>query len=164
MPITVRRVVKAMPILPTRTLLPLVALVALAAGCGPKQQSTDVAAAPAPKPTRDALSSADVTRNPNVPIEEMLRGKIAGVVVSRTDDGGIAVRIRGGSSSFSGNNEPLYVLDGVPITPGPNGSLTGINPYDIASIKVLKDPADITMYGLRGANGVILIKTKKPNQ
>jgi len=147
----------------TRTLLPLVALIALAA-CGPKQQSTDVAAAPAPKPTRDALSAEDVTRNPNVPIEEMLRGKIAGVVVSRTEDGGIAVRIRGGSSSFSGNNEPLYVLDGVPITPGPNGSLSGINPYDIASIKVLKDPADITMYGVRGANGVILIKTKKPNQ
>ena len=147
----------------TRTLLPLVAIVALAAGCGPKQQSSDAAGAPTPKPTRDALSSDDVSRNPNVPIEEMLRGKIAGVVVSRTDDGGIAVRIRG-SSSFSGNNEPLYVLDGVPITPGPNGSLMGINPYDIQSIKVLKDPADITMYGVRGANGVILIKTKKPNQ
>lgn len=147
----------------TRTLLPLVALIALAAGCGPKQQSTDAAAAPTPKPTRDALTADDVARNPNVPIEEMLRGKIAGVVVSRTEDGGIAVRIRGGSS-FTGNNEPLYVLDGVPITPGPNGSLSGINPYDIASIKVLKDPADITMYGVRGANGVILIKTKKPNQ
>lgn len=147
-----------------RTLLPLVALVALAEGCGPKPQSADVAAAPAPKPTRDGLSADEVTRNPNMPIEEMLRGKIAGVVVSRTEDGGIAVRIRGGSSSFSGNNEPLYVLDGVPITPGPNGSLMGINPYDIASIKVLKDPADITMYGVRGANGVILIKTKKPNQ
>jgi TonB-dependent SusC/RagA subfamily outer membrane receptor len=153
-----------MPYLHTRTLLPLVAFIALAAGCGPKQQSTDAAAAPTPKSTRDALSSDDVTRNPNVPIEEMLRGKIAGVVVSRTEDGGIAVRIRGGSSSFSGNNEPLYVLDGVAITPGPNGSLMGINPYDIASIKVLKDPADITMYGVRGANGVILIKTKKPNQ
>ncbi len=153
-----------MSFLHTRTLLSLVTLVALAAGCGPKQQTTDDAAAPAPKPTRDALTADDVSRNPSVPIEEMLRGKIAGVVVSRTDDGGIAVRIRGGSSSFSGNNEPLYVLDGVPITPGPNGSLMGINPYDIASIKVLKDPADITMYGVRGANGVILIKTKKPNQ
>ena len=146
----------------TRT-LPLIALIALAACGGSKQQSGEVAAAPAPKPTRDGLSADDVTRNPNVPIEELLRGRVAGVVVSRTEDGGIAVRIRGGSS-FSGNNEPLYVLDGVAITPGPNGSLTGINPYDIASIKVLKDPADITMYGVRGANGVILIKTKKPNQ
>ncbi len=145
----------------SRTLLPLVAL-ALAAGCGGSKQ-TEAAGAPAPKATRDGLSSEDVSRNPNVPIEEMLRGRIAGVVVSRSDDGGISVRIRG-ATSFTGNNEPLYVLDGVPITPGPNGSLTGINPYDIASIKVLKDPADITMYGLRGANGVILIKTKKPNQ
>ena len=93
-------------------------------------------------------------------IEQILQSKVAGIVVSRTDDGGIAIRIRG-TSSFTGSNAPLYVIDGIPITPGPNGSLTGINPYDIASIKVLKDPADITMYGVRGANGVILIKTKK---
>jgi len=147
---------------PTIALRPLFVLAVLCVACGPKQQQPDVA--PAPKTTRDGLTSDDVQRNPNMPIEEMLRGRIAGVVVNRTDDGGIAVRIRGGSSSFSGNNEPLYILDGVAITPGPNGSLSGINPYDIASIKVLKDPADITMYGARGANGVILIKTKKPNQ
>ena len=79
--------------------------------------------------------------------------------MSRAADGGIAVRIRG-VSSFYGNNEPLYVLDGMPIQPGPNGSLTGINPYDIESIKVLKDPADTAIYGIRGANGVIVIKTK----
>jgi TonB-dependent SusC/RagA subfamily outer membrane receptor len=53
------------------------------------------------------------------------------------------------------------VLDGVPITPGPGGSLTGIDPYDIESIKVLKDPADTAMYGMRGANGVIIITTKR---
>jgi len=149
---------------PTRSLRPLLMLAVLAAACGPKQKPTDIAAASAPNPTRDGLTADDVQRNPNMSIEEMLRGRIAGVVVNRTDDGGIAVRIRGGSSSFSGNNEPLYILDGVAITPGPNGSLSGINPYDIASIKVLKDPADITMYGVRGANGVIVIKTKKPNQ
>jgi TonB-dependent SusC/RagA subfamily outer membrane receptor len=56
----------------------------------------------------------------------------------------------------------LYVIDGVPITPGPGGSLSGINPSDIASIEVLKDAVSTTMYGSRGANGVILIKTKKP--
>ena len=110
------------------------------------------------------VTAEDVDRSPNVPIEQLLAGKVAGVVVTRTEDGGIAVRIRGGSSSFSGNNAPLYILDGVAIDAGPNGSLAGVNPYDIASIKVLKDAADLTMYGVRGANGVIVIKTKRPNQ
>jgi TonB-dependent SusC/RagA subfamily outer membrane receptor len=52
----------------------------------------------------------------------------------------------------------------VPFTPGSDGGLSGINPYDIESIRVLKDAADITMYGVRGANGVIVIKTKKYRQ
>ena len=67
-----------------------------------------------------------------------------------------------------GNNEPLYIVDGSPFTPGANGTLTGLNPYDIASIKVLKEATDLAMYGVRGANGVIVIKTKQkganPNQ
>ena len=83
----------------------------------------------------------------------------AGVVVSTTTDGGFSIRIRG-ATSVMGNNEPLYILDGVPFAPSANGTLVGINPYDIASIRVLKDATDITMYGVRGANGVILIKTK----
>ena len=121
--------------------------------------------APAAKgSSASGVTADDVERSPNVPIEQLLAGRVAGVIVTRTEDGGIAVRIRGGSSSFSGNNAPLYVLDGVAIEAGPNGSLAGINPYDIASIKVLKDAADITMYGVRGANGVIIIKTKRPNQ
>lgn len=95
------------------------------------------------------------------PIENVLQGRIAGVTVLRAPDGGIAVRIRGAASIY-GNSEPLYVVDGMPIQPGPNGSLTGISPSDIESIQVLKDPAETAMYGVRGANGVIVIKTKKP--
>jgi TonB-dependent SusC/RagA subfamily outer membrane receptor len=97
-------------------------------------------------------------------VEKILAGRVAGVTVSRAADGGLAVRIRGGSSSVHGNNEPLYVLDGMPIAAGPGGSLQGINPNDIESIRVLKDPADTAMYGARGANGVIVIKTKKAKQ
>ena len=48
--------------------------------------------------------------------------------------------------------------------PGPGGSLIGINPHDIATIEVVKDPAGEAMYGVRGANGVIIIKTKRPDQ
>jgi TonB-dependent SusC/RagA subfamily outer membrane receptor len=93
-------------------------------------------------------------------IEQQIMKRSPGVWVGKTSDGSIAVRIRGGSS-LMGNNEPLYILDGSPFTPGPNGALTGLNPQDIDTIRVLKDPADLTMYGARGANGVIVIKTKK---
>src|SRR5438309_92172 len=85
------------------------------------------------------------------------------LAVSRTADGGIAVRIRG-AASFNASAQPLYVVDGIPMQPGPNGSLTGINPYDIESIQVLKDAADTAIYGMRGANGVIVIKTKRPGR
>ena len=107
------------------------------------------------------LTAKDIQQSPGDPIEKLLMSRSPGVYVGRGIDGGIVVRIRGGSSLY-GNNEPLYILDGVQFQPGPGGSLSGINPYDIESIKVLKDAADITMYGSRGGNGVIVIKTKRP--
>lgn len=110
---------------------------------------------------RSTVTAEDIRDDPGEPIEEILRGRIAGVRVFRTPDGGIAVRIRG-TTSFEGEKDPLYVIDGIPVRPGPYGSLVGINPYDIESIEVLKDPASLTMYGSRGANGVILIITKSP--
>ena len=75
-------------------------------------------------------------------------------------NGGIAVRIRG-AVSFSGDTEPLYVVDGQTIEAGPGGALMGINPGDIEKIEVLKDIGSTSMYGSRGANGVIVIRTKR---
>jgi TonB-dependent SusC/RagA subfamily outer membrane receptor len=139
--------------------LPLLGLsLALLAGCKGKRTEP----APAPAPPRADVTADDIERAPGQSIEEILKDKVAGVTVTQTQ-GGIAVRIRG-VSSFYGNNEPLYVLDDVPFTPGPGGVLSGIGPYDIESIRVLKDPADTALYGMRGANGVILIKTKRPLQ
>jgi TonB-dependent starch-binding outer membrane protein SusC len=125
-------------------------------------RASDPATAPAPaaRPDVPTVSAAEIQQSSGDPIEKLLMNKSPGVWVGRAADGSLAVRIRGGSS-ISGNNEPLYVLDGVPIQAGPGGSLSGLNPYDIASIKVLKDAADLTMYGSRGANGVIVIKTKR---
>lgn len=108
--------------------------------------------------TSDAIESAS-----GEPIEKILASHVAGVDVGRAADGSLTVHIRG-ITSWNGDNAPLYVVDGVPITPGPGGSLVGISPYDIASIEVLKDPAQTSLYGSRGANGVILIKTKKPGR
>lgn len=136
--------------------LPLALTAALLAGCA---KQNDPQTAPSPSSTASAVTAEQIHQTPGDPIETLLMNRSPGVWVGRSSDGGIAVRIRGGSS-LMGNNEPLYILDGSPFVPGPNGSLTGINPYDIASIKVLKDPADLSMYGSRGANGVIIIKTK----
>ncbi|SRR5712692_9338559 len=110
-------------------------------------------------PRREVVTSDEIRKDR--PIEEALSGRFPGVEVTRTADGSVSVRIRGGSS-IMGSNEPLYVIDGVEIAPGPDGALTGINPYDIESIQVLKDAASTAMYGSRGSNGVILIRMKKP--
>lgn len=91
-------------------------------------------------------------------VEEMLQGRAAGVEVSTLPGGGLSVRIRGRQSFMSGG-EPLYVVDNMPMSTI-DGALYGINPYDIESITVLKDAASTAIYGSRGANGVILIKTK----
>lgn len=140
---------------PPRVLMPLGLAALLITSCKSGQRSTDNSS----PPPSTAVTAEDIQRNPGQPIEEILKGRVAGVTVTRVD-GGIAVRIRGATSIY-GSNEPLYVVDGVPIQPGPGGSLVGIDPYDIESIEVLKDPADTALYGMRGANGVIVIKTKR---
>jgi TonB-dependent starch-binding outer membrane protein SusC len=117
------------------------------------------ASRPPSTPSGSTLTSEDIQRYPGQPIEKVLQGRFAGVEVTRNSQGGIAVRIRGATSYYA-STEPLYVIDGIPIAPGPNGALTGINPYDIESIQVLKNPAETAIYGIRGANGVIVIKTK----
>jgi TonB-dependent SusC/RagA subfamily outer membrane receptor len=142
-----------------------VILAALLGGCaqsGPR--STD---APAPTPsagTAQGVTAAEIRQSPTEPIEQQLMARSPGVVIGRSADGSLTVRIRGGASSVRGNNAPLYIVDGVPFSPSTDGGLSGLNPHDISSIRVLKDAADITMYGIRGANGVIVIKTKQARQ
>lgn len=142
--------------------LTAVALLAACASGGAKGTAgTRGAKGAAPSPeSSSTVTAADIDQNPNTPIEQLLRGRIAGVTVARADDGGLLVRVRG-STSMHGSDAPLFVIDGVPLQPSPTGSLQGINPYDIESIKVLKDPASLTLYGSRGANGVVVIKMKK---
>ena len=111
-------------------------------------------------------------------VDQLLQGRATGVQViqnSATPGSGISVKIRG-TNSLRGNNEPLYVIDGIIISSAgedvlPTGvgntgqetqnGLNGINPRDIESIQVLKDASATAIYGSRGANGVVLITTKK---
>ena len=124
----------------------------LAVGCGPSRTARDRA-----DPT--TVTSADL-QNPNESIESVLQRKVPGVVVTRSPDGGIALQIRGAHSLIGADTRPLYLLNGMPFTPGPRGELTGINPYEIESIQVLKG-AEAAIHGSMGANGVIVITTKK---
>lgn len=115
--------------------------------------------------------------NPNN-ILQAIQGKLAGVNVTQNDGApgaGISIRVRG-SNSFLGGTEPLYVIDGVPFnnnssgaTPSSIGSdekqtlnaLAFLNPNDIETIDILKDASATAIYGSRGANGVVLITTRK---
>jgi TonB-linked SusC/RagA family outer membrane protein len=106
---------------------------------------------------------------PELSFDKMLSGKVAGVQVtgvSGQPGAASQVRIRG-TSSLNAGNEPLYVVDGIPIMQGDQtyftntgNALTMINPNDIESITILKDAAAASIYGSRAANGVILITTK----
>ena len=128
-----------------------------------------------------SLSQVEVEQevaNQSNSIDQLLQGRAAGVQVvqnSATPGAGISVKIRG-TNSLRGNNEPLYVVDGViissagedvlPAGVGNSGQesqngLNGINPRDIESIQVLKDASATAIYGSRGANGVVVITTKK---
>ena len=128
-----------------------------------------------------SLSSVEVEEevaNQSNSIDQLLQGRAAGVQVIQnggTPGAGISVKIRG-TNSLRGNNEPLYVVDGViissagedvlPAGVGNSGQesqngLNGINPRDIESIQVLKDASATAIYGSRGANGVVVITTKK---
>lgn len=105
------------------------------------------------------VSADDLTQGGTVSnVAQALQGKAAGVNISQNSSapgGSVSIRIRG-SNSISSTNEPLYVVDGFPTTEG-----VDINPNDIASIEILKDASATAIYGSRGANGVVLITTKR---
>ena len=115
-----------------------------------------------------AVSEKDFNKGVISSPEELINGKIAGVQITNSGgspNSGSTIRVRGGAS-LNASNDPLIVLDGVPMEVG--GGITGsgnflsmINPNDIESMTVLKDASSTAIYGSRASNGVILITTKK---
>jgi TonB-dependent SusC/RagA subfamily outer membrane receptor len=95
-------------------------------------------------------------------VEDLIRGRMPGVQVERDGSGELTIRIRGAGTLGRGSGEPLVVLDGMPMS-GRRISqlLDGLVPSDIARIDVLKDAGATAPYGIMGANGVILITTKR---
>ena len=132
-----------------------------------------------------SVKAVDIADSRQVTVDQMLQGRAAGVVVTNNSGqpgGNVSIRIRG-ATSLSGSNEPLYIIDGVPISgDATNSSTSGrpiaggyvggnagsvtvsplslINPNDIESFDILKDASATAIYGSRGANGVVVITTK----
>ena len=132
-----------------------------------------------------SVKSKDLREVPVPGLDQALQGRAAGVQVTKntgSPGGGVSIRIRGTSSLLSGQ-EPLYIVDGIPINNTPTGSadpfaqsagdgrgqagnefinaLSGISTDDIESIEILKDAASASIYGARAANGVVIITTKR---
>lgn len=114
----------------------------------------------------EAITSEDFTKGNIVTAENLISGRVAGVSVttSGAPGSGSQIRIRGGSS-INASNDPLIIIDGLPISNngvgGSRGVLASINPNDIDSFSVLKDASATAIYGSRASNGVIIIVTKK---
>lgn len=123
------------------------------------------------------IKGEDMMKGNPTDLSKGLQGKIAGVVVNQSDGapgGGVSIQVRG-TNSFSTSSQPLYIVDGVPFDTGSmpsdetansgsnqsNNPLSFINPHDIQSIEVLKDASATAIYGSRGANGVVIITTKR---
>lgn len=105
------------------------------------------------------VKAEELANLPGSDFRQSLAGKMPGVSVMQTSgdpEGNVMVRVRGASSATAGN-DPLYIVDGVPVENG----LSNINSNDIESVEVLKDASSAAIYGSRGSNGVIIITTKK---
>jgi len=123
------------------------------------------------------ISAKDIETQPVTNVLAAMQGRMAGVSIvqeSGIAGGGFQINIRGTNSLRTGANAPFYIIDGVPYSsdpisdrqtstsiPGDGNPLASINPNDIESIEVLKDADATAIYGSRGANGVVLISTKK---
>lgn len=123
------------------------------------------------------ITSKDIEKQPVNNVLAVMQGRMAGVNITQNTGmpgGGFNIEIRGQNSLRLEGNNPLYIIDGVPYSsqdigsgytsgnmPGQNSPLNSINPGDIASIEVLKDADATAIYGSRGANGVVLVTTKK---
>ena len=127
------------------------------------------------------IKSEDLLSGAQIGTVQSLTGKIAGVDVKESDGApgsGVSITVRG-ANSFTTSSQPLYIVDGVPFGTDPNGvpasgandgqntsqnPLSMINPNDIEKIEVLKDASATAIYGSRGANGVVIITTRKGQQ
>lgn len=130
----------------------------LLVSCSHNQSSTAAQAEPLPPGT--VLTADDIRRSPGQSLEQLLLARVPGLTIERAPDGHNKLIIRG-RTTLVGDDEPLFVVNGIALGPAAGGNLNAINIYDIATVQVLRDAAATSAYGVRGSNGVIIIRTKQ---
>jgi TonB-dependent SusC/RagA subfamily outer membrane receptor len=151
-----------------RTFAAIVGIAAVTSACAVVRGRPDAGTDPSEEPARSHTGTSSDTRVERehdnqsfARIEELIEGRAPGVRVIRHQDGSFRLQIRGVSSP-AGRNDPLIVVDGTPARELHAGSaLASLNPADVERIEVLKDAASTAFYGMRGANGVIVITTRQ---
>ncbi len=129
-----------------------VAIITVCAACA----ASGPARAPADNST---LTSEEMAKHAHEPVEVMLQRKFPGVQVLRNADGEITLQIRGMTTATGAPTQPLYIVNDMEVDPAGRGLASIVDPYDIESIRVLRG-SDAAIYGVRGGDGVIVIRTK----
>lgn len=136
-----------------RRVAALLSVVAITSGCASGATRQD-------QTSGTLVTREQLARNPGEPLERVLERYVPGIVLTRTSEGGVALRIRGTASLTERDAFPLYILDGMPIPTGPEGAVPTVDPFNIESIRVLKGN-EAAVYGIDGSNGVIVITTRR---
>lgn len=120
-----------------------------------------VAVAPSDSlPPGTVLTADDIRRSPGESLEQLLITRVPGLMIERAEDGHLKIVLRG-KTTILGDDEALFVVDGIALGPSAGGNLTAVDIHDIATVQVLREAAATAAYGVRGANGVIVIRTKQ---
>ena len=121
------------------------------------------AASPQPEsstPPGTVLTADDIRRSPGQSLEQLLLARVPGLTIQRAADGHSKLVLRG-KNTILGDDEALFVVNGIPLGPAVTGNLAAVDVHDIETVQVLRDAAATAAYGIRGANGVIVIRTKQ---
>ena len=139
----------------THTFLPL--LLVLTA-CAHRKAASPTAVS---RPPDTVLTADDIRSSPGQSLEQLLLARVPGLTIERAADGHAKLIIRG-KTTILGDDEALFVVNGVPLGPGAfSGNLAAVDIHDIETVQVLREAAATAGYGVRGANGVIVIRTKQ---
>ncbi len=112
------------------------------------------------RPPDTVLTADDIRRSPGQSLEQLLLARVPGLTIERAADGHSKLVLRG-KNTILGDDEALFVVNGIPLGPAVSGNLAAINVHDIETVQVLRDAVATAAYGVRGANGVIVIRTKE---
>jgi TonB-dependent SusC/RagA subfamily outer membrane receptor len=130
----------------------------LLVSCSHRQAES--AAQPENRPPGTVLTAEDIRRSPGQSLEQLLLARVPGLTIERHADGSPKLILRG-KNTLIGNDEPLVVVNGIPLNTEVSGNLSAINIHDIETVQVLRDATATAAFGVRGSNGVIVIRTKQ---